>query len=180
MTEEPIEQAIRALITAIGEDPDRDGLVNTPARVARSWFELSAGVNEDPDQHLDVSFDVEATGMVLVKDIHFQTVCEHHLLPFYGVAHIAYIPDGGKVTGLSKLARCLEGYSRRLQVQERLTTQVANAIEQRLQPKGVAVMIQAEHMCMTMRGIRKPGASTVTTTYRGNIDKAEFLELVRA
>jgi len=173
-----IEEAISSLLTAIGDDPERDGLRNTPARVARSWAELASGLCEDPSEHLEVSFDVDAGGLVMVRDIPFQTLCEHHLLPFHGVAHVAYLPSGRKVTGLSKLARCVEGYSRRLQVQERLTTQIADAVESRLDALGVAVMLRAEHMCMTMRGIRKPGATTVTTTYRGNIDKAEFLSLV--
>lgn len=175
-----IEGAIRTLLTAIGEDPDRDGLIDTPARVARSWAELSSGVSDDPSQHLTTSFDVDTEGLVIVRDIDFHTVCEHHLLPFHGRAHIGYLPSGGKVTGLSKLARVVEGYSRRLQVQERLTAQIADAVHDRLEAQGVAVMVEAEHMCMTMRGIRKPGATTVTTAYRGSIDKAEFLELLRA
>lgn len=167
-----VERATRDLLRAIGEDPDRDGLLDTPARMARAWAELVGGLNEDPSRHLDTLFDVDTDELVLVRDIDFHSVCEHHLLPFYGRAHVAYIPAGGKVVGLSKLARLVEGYARRPQVQERLNGQIADALDAKLQPQGVAVVIEAEHMCMTMRGVRKPGTSTVTSALRGVMAKS--------
>ena len=163
-----IEAAVREILAAIGEDPTRDGLLDTPARVARMYAEVTSGLREVPEHHLRVTFEAGHDEMVMVKDIALSSLCEHHLVPFLGRAHVAYIPnDDGRVTGLSKLARLVDGYSRRPQVQERLTTQVADAIEQTLQPKGVLVVIEAEHLCMSMRGVRKPGATTVTSAVRG-------------
>ena len=160
--------AIRQLLAAIGEDPDRDGLVDTPGRVARSYAELLRGYAEDPAEHLDRQFEVDHDEMVIVRDISFSSMCEHHLLPFIGKAHIAYIPGGhGRVCGLSKLARVVDGYSRRLQVQERLTVQIADAIIHRLDAAGVMVVMEAEHMCMSIRGAMKPGSSTTTSAVRG-------------
>ena len=163
-----IEAAVREILAAIGEDPERDGLLDTPARVARMYAETCAGLHDDPARHLKVTFDAGHDEMIMVRDIALYSMCEHHLVPFYGTAHVAYIPNvDGRVTGLSKLARLGEGFARRPQVQERLTTQVADAIEASLQPRGVLVVIEAEHMCMAMRGIRKAGASTVTSAVRG-------------
>lgn len=162
-----VERAVRDLLKAIGEDPNREGLVETPARMARAWKEIVSGLEEDPTKHLEKHFHVDHEEMVLVRDIDFHSVCEHHLLPFYGKAHVAYIPSNKTVTGLSKLARVVEGFARRPQVQERLTSQVADALVEKLNPQGVCVIIEAEHMCMTMRGIRKPGSSTVTSALRG-------------
>jgi GTP cyclohydrolase I len=162
-----VERAVRDLLTAFGEDPDREGLKETPARMARAWAEMTSGLHEDPSVHLEKHFHVDHEEMVLVRDIEFHSVCEHHLLPFYGKVHVAYIPKNNTVTGLSKLARVVEGYARRPQVQERLTSQIADALVQKLNPQGACVIIEAEHMCMTMRGIRKPGASTVTSALRG-------------
>lgn len=162
------EAAVRELLLAIGEDPDREGLNETPARVARMWREVLSGTAEDPDRHLTRTFEIEHDEMVLVRDIPFTAVCEHHMLPFTGMAHIAYLPGTtGRFTGLSKLARLVEGYSRRLQVQERLTSQLADAMQQMLDPAGVLVVVEAEHSCMSIRGVRKPGAKTVTTAVRG-------------
>ena len=163
-----IEAAVREILAAIGEDPERNGLLDTPARVARMYAETCAGLHDDPARHLKVTFDAGHDEMIMVRDIALYSMCEHHLVPFYGTAHVAYIPNvDGRVTGLSKLARLVEGFARRPQVQERLTTQVADAIEASLQPRGVLVVIEAEHMCMAMRGIRKAGASTVTSAVRG-------------
>lgn len=160
--------AIRLLLEAIGEDPDRDGLAETPARVARSYAQLLHGYSEDPGDHLDRQFEVDHDEMVMVRNIAFSSMCEHHLLPFIGTAHIAYIPgEHGRVCGLSKLARVVDGYSRRLQVQERLTVQIADAIMLRLDPAGVLVVMEAEHMCMSIRGAMKPGSSTTTSAVRG-------------
>lgn len=162
------EAAIRELLLAVGEDPDRDGLLNTPSRVARMWSELLSGSYEQPDQHLAITFEIEHDEMVLVRDIGFTSLCEHHMLPFTGTAHIAYLPGTlGRFTGLSKLARLVEGYSRRLQVQERLTSQIADAMESMLTPAGVLVVVEAEHTCMSIRGVRKPGSRTVTSSARG-------------
>ncbi len=162
------EAAVRALLVAIGEDPDREGLLETPARVARMWKEVLSGAAEDPDHHLSRTFEIEHDEMVLVRDIPFTAVCEHHMLPFTGMAHIAYLPGTtGRFTGLSKLARLVEGYSRRLQVQERLTSQLADAMQNMLDPAGVLVVVEAEHSCMSIRGVRKPGSKTVTTAVRG-------------
>ncbi|MGZ4730348.1 MAG: GTP cyclohydrolase I FolE [Acidimicrobiales bacterium] len=163
-----LEAAVREILLAIGEDPDRDGLANTPGRVARMYDEVFAGLREQPGRHLKVLFEAEHDEMVMVRDIALTSMCEHHLVPFIGKAHVAYIPnDDGRVTGLSKLARLVDSYARRPQVQERLTAQIANEIEGTLQPKGVLVVIEAEHLCMSMRGVRKPGATTVTSAVRG-------------
>ena len=163
-----IEAAIREILLAIGEDPDRDGIRETPARVARMYEECFSGLRESPDHHLKVTFEADHDEMVMVRDIPLYSHCEHHLIPFIGQAHVAYIPNvDGRVTGLSKLARLVDGFSHRPQVQERLTTQIAQAIEEHLDPRGVLVVIEAEHLCMAMRGIRKPGSSTVTSAVRG-------------
>jgi len=163
-----VEQAVREILLAIGEDPDRDGLMETPGRVARMYEEIFSGIIEDPGQHLSVMFEANHDEMVMVKDIPVYSICEHHLVPWFGVAHVAYIPnDDGRITGLSKLARLVDGFSRRPQVQERLTTQVADSIEEVLAPRGVLVVVEAEHLCMSMRGVRKPGATTVTSAVRG-------------
>ena len=165
---ERIEAAVREILAAVGEDPERDGLLDTPARVARMYEEIFAGLREVPSEHLEVSFDVGHDEMVMVRDISLVSTCEHHLVPFIGKAHVAYIPNAdGRVTGLSKLARLVDAYARRPQVQERLTSQVANEIERTLQPRGVMVVIEAEHLCMSMRGVRKPGSTTVTSAVRG-------------
>jgi GTP cyclohydrolase IA len=163
-----IAKAVREILEAIGEDPDRDGLLNTPDRVARMYAEICAGLHEQADSHLQVTFDAHHDEMVMVRDIPVQSLCEHHMLPFIGKAHVAYIPgDDGRITGLSKLARLVDAYARRLQVQEKLTVQIADEIDSTLQPKGVMVVIEAEHLCMTMRGVRKPGSTTVTSAVRG-------------
>ena len=163
-----IARAVRDILEAIGEDPDRDGLVATPTRVARMYSEIFGGVHQDPARHLNVVFEAGHDEMVMVKDIALYSMCEHHLIPWLGSAHVAYIPNAdGRITGLSKLARLVDGYSRRPQVQERLTTQIADAIEQSLQPRGVLVVVEAEHLCMAMRGVRKPGTTTVTSAVRG-------------
>ena len=163
-----IEAAVAEILVAIGEDLDRDGLQETPARVARMYAEVCSGIQEDPAAHLIKTFDVDHDEMVMVRDIPLYSLCEHHLLPFFGVAHVAYIPRrGGMITGLSKLTRLVDGYSRRPQVQERLTSQVASAIQDTLDPQGTLVVIEAEHLCMSMRGVRKPGAITVTSAVHG-------------
>jgi GTP cyclohydrolase I len=163
-----IERAVVEILAAIGEDPERDGLIDTPARVARMYGEIFAGLREEPGRHLSVTFEAHHDEMVMVKDIDLFSVCEHHLVPWFGQAHVAYIPGlEGRITGLSKLARLVEGFARRPQVQERLTTQVADAIEEALQPRGVLVVVEAQHLCMSMRGVRKPGARTVTSAVRG-------------
>ncbi|AHF06768.1 GTP cyclohydrolase I FolE [Desulfitobacterium metallireducens] len=162
-----IEQAVSMILEAIGEDPEREGLRDTPKRVARMYAEVFAGLHEDPSQHLKVQFSEDHEEMVLVKDIPVYSMCEHHLVPFYGKAHVAYIPRKGKVTGLSKLARVVEGFAKRPQLQERLTSQIADSIMNMLEPRGVLVVIEAEHMCMTMRGVKKPGSSTITSAVRG-------------
>jgi GTP cyclohydrolase I len=160
--------AVRALLRAIGEDPDRPGIADTPRRVTDMYAELLSGTHEDPKRHLEVIFAADHDEMVLVRDIPFASLCEHHLLPFMGKAHVAYIPSkDGTVTGLSKLARLVDGYARRLQLQERLTTQIVDALEERLHPRGSLVVLEAEHLCMTIRGVRKPGAFTVTSAVRG-------------
>jgi GTP cyclohydrolase IA len=163
-----IERAVREILDAIGEDPDRDGLRDTPARVARMYEEIFAGLEESPDLHLKVTFEAGHDEMIMVRDIACYSMCEHHLVPWIGKAHVAYIPDeNGRVTGLSKLARLVDAYARRPQVQERLTTQIADEIERTLHPRGVMVVVEAEHLCMSMRGTRKPGSSTVTSAVRG-------------
>ena len=163
-----VERAVREILLAIGEDPERDGLVRTPARVADMFSEIFSGLDEDPAAHLTVRFDADHDEMVMVREIPLYSTCEHHLVPFIGKAHVAYIPgDDGRITGLSKLARLVEGFARRPQVQERLTTQIADTIDKVLNPKGVLVVIEAEHLCMSMRGVRKPGSLTVTSAVRG-------------
>jgi GTP cyclohydrolase IA len=163
-----IEAAVREILEAIGEDPERDGLIKTPGRVARMYAEVFAGMREDPASHLEVVFEAEHDEMVMVRDIALVSMCEHHLVPFIGKAHVAYIPnESGHICGLSKLARLIDTFARRPQVQERLTTQVADVLERTLQPRGVLVVLEAEHLCMSMRGVRKPGASTVTSSVRG-------------
>jgi GTP cyclohydrolase IA len=180
-----IELAIAELLAAVGEDPTRDGLVETPARVARMWAEMLAGYQENPAAHLAKTFDIDHGELVLVRDIPFSSMCEHHMLPFSGIAHVAYLPGpDGRVTGLSKLARVVEGYARRLQVQERMTTQVADALDAMLRPAGVLVMVEAEHSCMALRGVRKTGSSTITIASRGRYHddpatRAEVLGLLR-
>ena len=165
---ERIEAAVREILLAIGEDPERDGLQKTPARVAKMYSEIFAGLRESADHHLQVTFEADHDEMVMVRDIPMYSACEHHLVPFVGKAHVAYIPgNDGRITGLSKLARLVDAYAKRPQVQERLTSQIADEIERTLQPKGVLVVIEAEHMCMSMRGVRKPGSSTVTSAVRG-------------
>jgi GTP cyclohydrolase I len=163
-----IAAAVREILEAIGEDPDRDGLKNTPSRVARMYAEVCAGLHQDPAEHLSTTFEAGHDEMVMVRDIPLYSLCEHHLIPFLGKAHVAYIPnENGRVTGLSKLARLVDGYAKRPQVQERLTRQVADAIEAELHPQGVLVVIEAEHLCMSMRGVRKAGSSTVTSSVTG-------------
>jgi GTP cyclohydrolase IA len=162
--------AVRELLLAIGEDPDRDGLRDTPDRVARSFAEIFRGLREEPDEVLSTTFDLGHDELVLVKDIEVYSTCEHHLVPFHGVAHVGYIPSReGRITGLSKIARLVDVYAKRPQVQERLTTQVADAMVRVLQPRGVIVVIECEHLCMSMRGVRKPGARTVTSAVRGGL-----------
>ena len=163
-----IERAVLELLEALGEDPGRDGLLKTPHRVAKMYEELFAGFGESPGDHLEVTFAADHDEMVMVRDIPFASLCEHHLIPFIGKAHVAYIPgDDGRITGLSKLARLVDGYARRLQVQERMTTEIADAIENALAPRGVLVVVEAEHLCMSMRGVKKSGTSTVTSAVRG-------------
>jgi GTP cyclohydrolase I len=163
-----ISAAVREILGAIGEDPERDGLKDTPSRVARMYAEVCAGLHQEPAEHLSTTFEAGHDEMVMVRDIPLYSLCEHHLIPFLGKAHVAYIPnDTGRVTGLSKLARLVDGYAKRPQVQERLTRQIADAIEAELQPQGVLVVMEAEHLCMSMRGVRKPGASTVTSSVTG-------------
>src|SRR5690349_18808513 len=167
------EAAIRELLLAIGEDPDREGLQETPARVARAYREMFAGMRMSPDEVLTTTFDLGHDEMVLVRDIELWSMCEHHLVPFTGVVHIGYIPnEDGRITGLSKLARLVDVYARRPQVQERLTTQIADALVRILQARGAIVVVECEHLCMTMRGVRKPGAKTVTSAVRGSMHNA--------
>ena len=172
---EKVKEGVRLLLEGIGEDVTREGLVETPDRIARMYEEIYGGMEEDASEHLKKRFHVDNDAMVLEKDITFYSTCEHHFMPFYGKAHIAYIPDG-KVVGLSKLARTVEVFARRLQLQEQLTGQIADALEKELNPKGVMVMIEAEHMCMTMRGIKKPGSQTVTIVKRGIFENNQELE----
>jgi GTP cyclohydrolase I len=178
-----VEEAIKMLLEAIGEDVTREGLLETPARIAKMYEEIYGGMDEDAAIHLSKTFEASNNEMVIEKDIVFYSTCEHHLLPFYGKVHIAYIPDG-KVVGLSKLARCVEVFAKRAQIQEKLTAQIADALMDNIMPKGAIVMIEAEHMCMTMRGIKKPGSKTVTIVTRGEFEtnnqlKNEFLQLVK-
>jgi GTP cyclohydrolase IA len=163
-----IEKAVREILIAIGENPDRDGLVRTPRRVAEMYAEICSGLQEDPARHLVTTFEANHDEMVMVRDIPLYSICEHHLVAFHGRAHLAYIPgDDGRITGLSKLARLVDGFAKRPQVQERLTTQIADALVDALQPRGAFVLIEAEHLCMSMRGVRKPGTLTITSAVRG-------------
>ena len=165
-----IERAVREILAAIGEDPDRDGLVDTPARVARAYAEQFSGLSQSPEDVLGTVFDADHDELILVRDIEVYSTCEHHLVPFFGRAHVAYIPnEKGQITGLSKLARLVDVYARRPQVQERMTSQIADALMRVLEPRGALVVIEAEHLCMSMRGVRKPGAKTVTSAVRGSI-----------
>lgn len=166
MDAEKIKEGVRLLLEGMGEDPQREGLIETPERIARMYAELASGYTQDASEHLAVRFKAEGSGMVLEKDIYFYSMCEHHLLPFYGRAAVAYVPEG-EVVGLSKIARTVEVFARRLQLQERMTEQIAEAFMTGLRPKGVMVYVEAEHLCMTMRGIKKPGSKTVTTAARG-------------
>jgi GTP cyclohydrolase IA len=183
--EKRAENAVRELLIAVGEDPDREGLRETPGRVARAYRELLAGLTQTPEEVLTTTFDIGHDEMVLVKDIEIVSLCEHHLLPFHGVAHVGYIPaETGKITGLSKLARLVEVFARRPQVQERLTTQIADSLMRILEARGAIVVIEAEHMCMSVRGIRKPGAKTTTSAVRGQLrdatTRAEAMSLILA
>lgn len=179
------EAAVRELLFAVGEDPDRPGLLDTPARVARAYHEMFAGLYTDPDAVLETTFDEQHEELVIVKEIPLYSTCEHHLVSFHGVAHVGYIPGyDGRITGLSKLARVVDLYAKRPQVQERLTAQVADALMRKLNPRGVIVVVEAEHLCMAMRGVRKPGAITTTSAVRGQFktdstSRAEALELIR-
>lgn len=165
---EKIERAVRDILEAIGEDPERDGLVRTPTRIAHMYEEIFAGLHEDPSRHLTVTFEADHDEMVMVRDIPVHSLCEHHLVPFAGRAHVAYIPGAdGRITGLSKIARLVDGFAKRPQVQERLTTQIADALVDVLDPAGALVMIEAEHFCMSMRGVKKPGSLTITSAVRG-------------
>lgn len=181
---EAIQRAVRMILEAIGEDPDREGLVDTPARVARMYEEVLAGMRDDGSRHLEVHFDADHEEMVIVRDIAFYSLCEHHMVPFFGKAHVAYIPKGGRVTGLSKLARVVHAYARRLQMQERMTSQIADTLMKHLEPRGVAVVVEAEHLCMSMRGVRQPGSQTITSAVRGVFrsderTRAEAFALIR-
>ncbi|MEE4592020.1 GTP cyclohydrolase I FolE [Streptomyces sp. DSM 41524] len=183
--EKRAENAIRELLIAVGENPDREGLRETPGRVARAYKEIFAGLRQEPEDVLTTTFDLGHDEMVLVKDIEVMSSCEHHLVPFVGVAHVGYIPSHeGKITGLSKLARLVDVYARRPQVQERLTTQIADSLMRILEPRGVIVVVECEHMCMTMRGVRKPGAKTLTSAVRGQLrdpaTRAEAMSLIMA
>ncbi|MFI9723723.1 GTP cyclohydrolase I FolE [Streptomyces sp. NPDC052396] len=183
--EKRAENAVRELLIAVGEDPDREGLRETPARVARAYKEIFAGLWQEPEDVLTTTFDLGHDEMVLVRDIEVYSTCEHHLVPFHGVAHVGYIPaSNGKITGLSKLARLVDVYARRPQVQERLTTQIADSLMEILEARGVVVVVECEHMCMSMRGIRKPGAKTLTSAVRGQLrdpaTRAEAMSLIMA
>ncbi len=182
--QERAERAVRELLAAIGEDPDREGLRDTPARVARAYTEIFAGLRMTADDVLTTTFDIGHEELVIVRDIEVFSTCEHHLVPFHGIAHVGYIPgEGGRVTGLSKLARLVDVYAKRPQVQERLTSQIADALMRILKPQGALVVVQCEHLCMSMRGVRKPGARTVTSAVRGTMTnaatRAEAMALLR-
>lgn len=180
---ERAERAVREILIAIGENPDRDGLKQTPARVARSYVEIFAGMTQTPEDVLTTTFEIGHEELILVRDIEVYSTCEHHLVPFHGVAHVGYIPGrDGRVTGLSKLARLVDVYARRPQVQERLTSQIADALSEHLKPLGVLVVIECEHLCMSMRGVRRPGSRTITSAVRGQLrdpaTRAEAMGLV--
>ena len=183
--EAKIKAAVVSIIEAIGEDPNREGLVGTPERVAEMYAELFMGLGKDPKEELTVGFEIGHREMVVLRDIPFYSMCEHHLLPFYGVAHVGYIPNQeGRIVGISKLARVVDIIARRPQIQERMTTQIADAIDEAIKPEGVAVVIQAEHLCMIMRGIKKPGSNVITSALRGIFrrradSRAEFLSLIQ-
>ncbi len=184
MDKERIEHAVREILEAIGENPDHEGLVETPKRVANMYAEIFSGLEDDPKRHLKIFNEENNDEMVVVRDIPMYSMCEHHLLPFIGKAHIAYIPENGKVIGLSKLARIVDSFSKKPQLQERLTSQIADFLEENLSPKGIAVVIEAEHLCMTMRGARAAGAKTQTSALRGSMRKdartrAEAMALLR-
>ena len=169
-----IEQGVRLILEGIGEDPDREGLQKTPERVAKMYEEVFAGMTEDPSEHFETLFDEHHEEMVLVRDIPFYSMCEHHLVPFFGKAHVAYIPAAdGRVCGLSKLARLVDVFAKRPQVQERLTSQIADTLVEQLKPQGAIVVLEAEHLCMSMRGIKKPGSKTVTSAVRGAVQKSQ-------
>ncbi|WAH39244.1 GTP cyclohydrolase I FolE [Alicyclobacillus dauci] len=179
-----IEEAVRMILTAVGEDPNREGLLDTPSRVARMYQEIFSGLHSDPKEELSARFNVEHGEMVFVREIPFYSMCEHHLLPFYGHAHVAYLPHNNVVTGLSKLARLVDTVAKRPQVQERMTNQIADALAEELEAEGVMVVIDAEHLCMNMRGIKKPGSKTMTLAVRGRYEsdlymREEVLQLVR-
>ena len=183
MDKEKIEAGVKLILEGIGEDLNREGLLDTPSRIARMYEEICGGMHEDAKEHLTRTFTVENSEMVLQKDITFYSTCEHHMMPFYGKAHIAYIPDG-KVVGLSKLARTVEVFAKRLQIQEQMTGQIADAIMEYLAPKGAMVVVEAEHMCMTMRGVKKPGSKTITIATRGVFEtdnglKEQFFSLLK-
>jgi len=178
-----IERAVREILLAIGEDPDRDGLAETPARVARSYVEIFAGMRQGPSDVLKTTFEIGHEELILVRDIEVYSTCEHHLVPFHGVAHVGYIPNhDGRVTGLSKLARLVDVYARRPQIQERMTSQIADAMVEHLRPMGVLVVVECEHLCMSMRGVRRPGSRTITSAVRGQLrdpaTRAEAMGLV--
>jgi GTP cyclohydrolase I len=184
MDKERIQNAVREILIAVGEDPDREGLLETPKRVANMYEEIFAGLTEDPKQHIKLFNEQSNDEMVIVKDIPFYSMCEHHLLPFFGKAHIGYIPSDNKIIGLSKLARIVDNFAKKPQVQERLTSDIADFLNDNLQPKGVAVIMEAEHMCMTMRGARAAGSKTQTSALRGIIrtdakTRAEVLSLLK-
>ncbi|MCL2807758.1 MAG: GTP cyclohydrolase I FolE [Coriobacteriia bacterium] len=174
MNHEKIEQGVRLILEGIGEDAHRDGLLETPKRVARMYEEVLQGINQDASGYFATTFEEGHREMVLVRDIPFYSLCEHHLIPFFGFAHVAYLPGAaGKICGISKLARTVDIFARRLQVQERLTSQIANTLVEHLEPNGVIIVIEAEHLCMSMRGVKKPGAKTITSAVRGAFEKSE-------
>lgn len=179
-----IADAVKVILEAVGENPDREGLIDTPMRVARMYEEVFAGLKKDPSVHFDTIFEEQHEELVLVKDIRFSSMCEHHLVPFFGVAHVAYLPQNGRVAGLSKLARVVDDVSRRPQLQERITTTVAEIMMEKLKPLGVMVIMEAEHMCMTIRGVNKPGTKTITSAVRGAFKsddklRSEVLALIK-
>jgi len=185
MDKKRIEKAIKELLIAVGEDVDRQGIKDTPARVARMYEEILGGMKKNPETELEVIFEKEHDEVILLKGIPLYSICEHHMVPFIGTAHVAYIPDGNRITGLSKVARVVDIFSRRLQVQERLTTDIADCMMKKLKPKGVMVVIEAEHLCMSMRGVKKPGIMTITSAVRGMFrsnqkTRSEALSLMRS